>query len=73
MGLTPFLYLYNNGNFEKNQDGRITIFLLNISFIQENLLFIAMFLLTVFHGYGMINMLGGLTGGSIFIRRERNV
>ena len=73
MGLTPFLYLHNNGNDERNQDGRITIFLLLISFKQEICQLLAILLLTDYEGCGMINMLGGLTGGSIFIRRERNV
>ena len=73
MGLTPFLYLHNNGNDERNQDGRITIFLLIISFKQEICQLLAILLLTDFEGCGMINMLGGLTGGSIFIRREPNV
>lgn len=60
IGLTPFLYLYDNRKIPFLQDGNITIYVSIFSCKWKKSKLFRMFLLTVESQCGMISLLGGL-------------
>ncbi len=67
IGLTPFLYLYDNQNYAVFQDGIITINAPPLSCNKENSRHFGIFSLTIIRRCDMIRMLSGLKLGRFFL------
>ena len=66
IGLTPFLYLYNNAETLFFQDGKFTIIVGRDLCNREKSKLLRSFLLTMLPDGGIINLLGGLQKTAFF-------